>query len=140
MANSRRPPAFLLYIKDWVAATQHLEPDERGAYLSLLCAAWEGHPERNREMPEASIDLPDDDKVLQRITGIHARRWSRVGPRLRRLFDEVKIGRARFLRNRRLLLEYHAAIKRSEAGRKANAKRRAIEVRSSAPRPAETAP
>ncbi len=73
---SGRPNSFMkMYWGDYFADTRHLSTLQHGAYLLLIAYYWSsGKP------------LPDDDKILQRITGLHGNSWKAVRKILGKFF------------------------------------------------------
>lgn len=105
-------PYFPLYVKDWLTgqSTTLMSPEEKGAFLDLLCHAWLADP---------PCTLPADDKALAKLSGLGSR-WKKVGPALRGQF-EVVAGR---LRNGKQWDIWQDMMthreKRANAGRKGN--------------------
>lgn len=95
------------YVKDWMAAVQPLNAEERGAYASLLASMWDNHGK-----------LPLDPRDLANTCGLTLKRWPRVWARIERFFQVVDDGRA--ITQKRLAdeLEKARAVrqKRVEAG------------------------
>jgi uncharacterized protein YdaU (DUF1376 family) len=64
-------PHMPVFVKDWIAATQHWTDAERGAYFSLLCHQWVNNM------------VPTDETQLARIMGTPEKefenRWATVG-------------------------------------------------------------
>lgn len=60
-------PVLPLWADAYLADTKHLTPLEHGVYLLLLMCAWR-HPD---------CSLPDDDKLLARMVGLHKGTWRR---------------------------------------------------------------
>ena len=73
---SGRPNSFMkMYWGDYFADTRHLSTLEHGAYLLLIAYYW-----------NSGKSLPDDDKILQRITGLHGNSWKAVRKILGKFF------------------------------------------------------
>ena len=73
---SGRPNSFMkMYWSDYFMDTRHLNTLQHGAYLLLIAYYW------NSGKP-----LPDDDKILQRITGLHGNSWKSVRKILDKFF------------------------------------------------------
>lgn len=55
-----KPPAFQLYVKDWLSSPKInlMTPAQEGAYIRLLCYAWE----------DQDCSLPDDDTALAQLS------------------------------------------------------------------------
>ena len=77
--ESTRKPAFYLYAKDWLTgeATRAMCAAEKGAFIDLLCWAWEG-------TPPCSLSSVEDE--LKMLSGLDAKQWRRYGAKLRALF------------------------------------------------------
>lgn len=93
-------PSFQFYVKDFVAGTSMMSLDELGAYIRLLCLAWDQEP---------CGTLPDDEEKIRRMASADKEQWStiraavmekfpaseqfdgrRINKRLREQFDEVE--------------------------------------------------
>lgn len=71
-ARGKRP--MPLWVDAFHRDTQHLEPDEVGAYMLILMAMW----------TRPSCDLPDDDRRMAKVCRVSTRLWrSRIGPVIR---------------------------------------------------------
>jgi uncharacterized protein YdaU (DUF1376 family) len=105
-------PVLPLYTDAFVADTQHLNPAEIGAYLLLLMAAW--------RTPTCS--LPNDDKMLQRITRMDGRVWKKSKSVLM-AFWESKDGISYI--QKRLRIEHEKALQ-NKAAKQSNSKQRKI--------------
>jgi uncharacterized protein YdaU (DUF1376 family) len=57
MSDKRKPPAFLLYVDDFISGTCEMTTEERGAYIVLLCYQW------------SRGSIPPDPAKLARIAG-----------------------------------------------------------------------
>jgi uncharacterized protein YdaU (DUF1376 family) len=55
-----KPPAFPFYVKDWLSSPKInlMTPAQEGAYIRLLCYAWE----------DQDCSLPDDDEALAQLS------------------------------------------------------------------------
>lgn len=73
MTKHDRPPAFLLYVDDFVSdgIVEAMTTEEVGAYFLLLCKAW-------REEPAGTI--PNNDRVLARWTRLTPDQWAECKP------------------------------------------------------------
>lgn len=69
MAN--KSPAFQFYPRDFVFDTQSWTAEEVGAYMLILCSAW------NSDRPG---HLPNDPRQLARHGRLSAKQWSRCAP------------------------------------------------------------
>lgn len=78
-----------LFIGDYLKSTQRLTTEQHGAYLLLTLDYWVNGPP------------PNDDEVLQQITGLDRARWRKHAPVLKRFF-RVEHG---YLRSDRLDVE-----------------------------------
>lgn len=87
-------PAFPFYPNDWLSSTQIalMTPAEEGAYIRLLCIAWN----------EPDCGLPDDEEQLARLSRLGAD-WNKVSYN-RVIACFVKRGER--LYNERLLIEW----------------------------------
>lgn len=105
-------PYLPLWTDAYLADTTHLTTIEHGAYLLLLMAAW-----------RAGGYLPDDDRLLRRVTRLGPKQWDRMRP-VMETFWRVENGQ---WSNGRLLDELTAVRQRlqslSDTGR-ANALKR----------------
>lgn len=52
-----KPPAFQLYVNDFLSGTSHMSNEEVGCYIRLLCHSWDRD------------GLPDDEAILDRLAG-----------------------------------------------------------------------
>lgn len=75
-------PALPLWTDAYLGDTTHLTTMEHGAYLLLLMTAWRS----------ASVELPDDDKLLARYARCNAGQWKRLRPILAPFF-RIKNGK-----------------------------------------------
>lgn len=75
-----RPPSFQFYPADFVSdpAVMAMTLEARGAYITLLCAAW--------NQPETGT-LPDDDEWLSRTSGANGR-WPAIRDQVRAAFRQ----------------------------------------------------
>jgi len=102
MKTTGRPPAFQFYADDWLGSTKIalMTPAEEGAYVRLLCHAWND--------PDCSI--PDDDEALEVLSRLGEGWQNGSGLKLRMCFTPHprKLGR---LCNARLLAEFKSLQK-----------------------------
>jgi uncharacterized protein YdaU (DUF1376 family) len=70
-------PWFKFYVARWIVDTLRLSPAQRGAYIDLLCHAWEARPPGT---------LPDDDAELAILSRLN-RQWKRLGGPVRSMFE-----------------------------------------------------
>lgn len=62
-------PAYMkMYWSDYLTDTRRLTPEEHGCYLLLIATMWS----------EADHSLPNDPKILCRVTGANPRRWAKI--------------------------------------------------------------
>jgi uncharacterized protein YdaU (DUF1376 family) len=107
-----KPPFFPFYVKDFVAddLVQAMTTEQVGAYVLLLCAAWQGRPPGS---------IPNDDRVLARLARMEPIRWEESKAAVLEPFTMESDGR---LHQKRLEAEYVKYIgiskKRSESGRR----------------------
>ena len=112
---SDRRPSFQFYPGDWLSSpdVSVFSAAERGAYIQLLCFAWQA--------PDCG--LPDDDKELAQLSKLGEDWAGESGKRVRSKF-RAEGGR---LYNERLLEERHKQdehrAKQSESGRRGAEKR-----------------
>ncbi|UYZ60156.1 YdaU family protein [Hymenobacter latericus] len=113
-----KAPAFQFYPADFLASpdVQIMETYEVGAYMLLLCAAWQS---------ERPGYLANDEGRLRRLARLTAEQWKESSAILLRKFPVVEGGEYRA--NRRMLheLEKQQSFResRAEAGRASAAKR-----------------
>jgi uncharacterized protein YdaU (DUF1376 family) len=69
-------PYMQFYQSDFIGDTLHLNTEQLGAYMLLLMAMW-----------NAGGQLPNDDKLLARITRVSAKRWHLVGSEVMEFFQ-----------------------------------------------------
>jgi uncharacterized protein YdaU (DUF1376 family) len=94
------------YIGDYLRDTMHLSTEEHGAYLLLLLAQWTGGP------------LPDNDRLLRRITRCDEANWVTVKATLREFFV-IADGHWTQLRLERERIHAQNRKRRASAGAKA---------------------
>lgn len=104
-------PVLPLWVQDYIAGTYFLSTEQHGAHLLMLINAW--------LQPDGR--LPNDDKVLAKMTCCTRRRWEKLKPAVMPYWTEVD-GR---LASRRLDREradvIHKKAQKREAGRKGQA-------------------
>lgn len=81
---------------DYLADTEDLELEEQGAYMRLLCKMWK----RNGR-------IPNDDKEIARMLGVHTNKWTKIKPFLMPFFQEHSPG---YLTQKRLQKEYRQSV------------------------------
>lgn len=86
-------PAMPLFTDAYLADTRHLTTEEHGAYLLLLMEAWR----------RPKCDLPDDDRLLSRLTGLPIDRWQEIKPIVMAFWK--RDGRSATFRQKRLSAE-----------------------------------
>lgn len=65
---SESAPAFQLYVRDWLISTASMTDEQSGAYMRLLCHAWDAE------------GLPADEATIQAIGRWTDEQWSRIWP------------------------------------------------------------
>jgi uncharacterized protein YdaU (DUF1376 family) len=118
---SKLRPWLPLYVADYLADTKHLNTEQHGAYLLLLMAMWRSE----------DATLPNEPKLLARISGIRLCRWHLVAPDVMSLMT-IERGR---VTQKRLRQEFQHCISISTT--KAAAGRKGAERRYSASRVTE---
>lgn len=101
-------PSMPLFPDAFIADTQHLSLEERGAYMHILMVTW-----RNNGRA-----LPDDPKRMARTLGVTAPRWDKLRPVLAEFFD-LSDGT---WRQKRLEKEWEFVQKRKGASQRNGAK------------------
>lgn len=91
-----KPPAFQLYVRDWLAGTRDLTLKGRGAYIDLLAFAWDAD------------GLPDDPKELRRRVGATHGEWRQIWPVLETKFPVSPDGRRRNQKQEKVRAEMRA--------------------------------
>lgn len=62
-------PSFQLYVKDFLSSTAGMSCAEVGAYIRLLCSAWDSTPEAT---------IPADSEKVRRIAGADPEEWEQI--------------------------------------------------------------
>jgi len=103
-----------LYVKDWLGDNNilALTLEEQGAYLRLLCCAWQGDGL-----------LPADLKEIQRLLSVSSHKFEKIWKKISKFFEPVQEKNSKiFLKNKRLFFEleksYEISGTRSKAGSK----------------------
>jgi len=96
------------YPADWLLGTMSMSAEARGAYIDLLCHAWD------------QGTIPADDTKLHRLARVDAETWARVRNEVLAKFVETRDGR---LRHRRVDAELRRAKQRSKIA-SSNARKR----------------
>lgn len=96
-------PALTLWTDAYLSDTRHLSTVEHGAYLLLLMEAWR----------RPHCDLPDDDAILARMSGLSPKEWAKVRPVIMEFW--TRDGRRKTWSQNRLVKERDAARKRSKS-------------------------
>lgn len=105
---------FPMLPADWLSgvATMQMTPEQRGAFIDLLCVSWMA-----KDVP---CSLPNDDKVLASLSRL-GRRWKTVGGTVKSQFKPVP-GHPDHIRNGKLWKVYLQSVERHqkhvEAGRR----------------------
>ena len=115
MMARNKPPAFQFYPDAWLSSADIslMTPAEEGGFIRLLCHAW----------LEPDCGLPDDDKILAKLSRLN-RTWNRVsGHKLRAKFrsENGRLYNDRLLEERRKQLKWKE--KSSTGGKKSAAAR-----------------
>ena len=86
MSDTTKPdlPFIKLYTGDYRRLTIALPPAEKGAFMDLVLCFW-----------DTGKAIPDDDKLLARITGCGVREWQGMKPSLIEACFEVRDGKWR---------------------------------------------
>lgn len=102
-------PYFKFYPSDWLSdsSVQFMSLEEEGAYIRLLCYAWnEGD----------NCGLPDDDKFISRLLKVSTRKWGKLKEILflgnHAVFEKKSDG---LMHNKRLDEEWSKFKKRRES-------------------------
>jgi uncharacterized protein YdaU (DUF1376 family) len=74
-------PVLPLYVRDHITATRHMSLAERGAYMDLLCIAWDSNEPLSKE-PER----------LARLLGCSPKEFAKIWPAIRRKLTETPEG------------------------------------------------
>ena len=100
-----KPPAFQLYVRDWLSSTLGMARELKGLYVDLLCWSWDNGP------------LPDDAQWRQRVIGGSPRTAARLWTALRSRWRLTAHGwiNPRLERQRRALATY--TVRASKAAR-----------------------
>lgn len=104
-------PSLNLWTDAYLSDTRHLSTLEHGAYLLLIMEAWR----------RPHCDLPDDDRMLARLAGVHPDEWEEMRPIIMAFW--TLDGRSKTWKQKRLTKERDAAKKRSKSQADKAAKR-----------------
>jgi uncharacterized protein YdaU (DUF1376 family) len=104
-------PAIPLWTDAYLADTRHLSTEEHGAYLLLMMEAWR----------RPGCNLPDEDALLARLSGLSVARWAEVKPVVMAFWK--RDGRSKTWSQKRLSLEKGYVSKQSQLQRDRAAKR-----------------
>jgi uncharacterized protein YdaU (DUF1376 family) len=117
MAKSKNPTSFLINAKEFSCRgdIESMSTEELGAYLLLMCKAW-------NERPPASV--PDDDAILAKWARLTQAQWAQCRASVLSHFKKRQDGR---LYDERLEREFQAL--RESQRRKSDAGRRAVNAR-----------
>lgn len=89
-----KPPAFQLYAKDILAhAAREMTLDAFGAYVILLCFAWDSDP---------IASLPNSPHALRRIVGAGEQEWKLIWAQIEKKFQPFPSKEDELLYNKRL--------------------------------------
>ncbi len=104
-------PYLPLWTDAYLADTRHLSTVEHGAYLLLLMEAWR----------RPTCALPDDDRMLARLTGLSEAEWSAIKPAVMDFW--TLDGRSKTWVQKRLQLERAKSADRRQVARDKAARR-----------------
>lgn len=104
-------PHLPLFTDAYLADTRHLTTEEHGAYLLLMMEAWR-RPDCN---------LPDDDMMLARLSGLSLDRWEEIKPVVMAFWK--RDGRRKVWTQKRLLKERGYVSEKSKSQRDKATKR-----------------
>lgn len=104
-------PALTLWTDAYLSDTRHLSTVEHGAYLLLLMEAWR----------RPHCDLPDDDMILARLSGLSGKEWGKIKPIIMAFW--TRDGRSKTWKQKRLVKERDAARVRSKSASDNSSKR-----------------
>lgn len=96
-------PALTLWTDAYLSDTRLLTTIEHGAYLLLLMEAWR----------RPNCDLPDDDRMLARMTGLQADEWAEIKSTVMAFWNYD--GRSKSWKQKRLTKERDSARIRSKS-------------------------
>src|SRR5690348_14855054 len=104
-----KSPAFQFYPDAWLSSTSVslMTPAEEGAYIRLLCHAWQSE----------DCGLPDDDEALAELSRLRGS-WAKSSKRIRSKFESVggRLFNNRLIEERQKQLEWRG--KSSQGGKK----------------------
>ena len=95
-----KPHYFRFFTGDYRRDTPHLTTEEHGAYLLIIMAMF-----------DAGGDLPNDEVLLQRASGVAVARWSRVWKTLQPFFSTLVEGGVNKITQLRIKSEYQLSAK-----------------------------
>lgn len=80
--SKEKAPAFQFYPGDWLSSTKItlMTPAEEGAYIRLLCHAWQ----------DPKCSLPDDDELLAFLSRLGPEWYNGAGERVKKCFKRTK--------------------------------------------------
>ena len=114
---------FPFFAKDWLSspARMAMTPEQRGAYIDLLCVAWGNG--------DVQPSLVDDEHMLSALSGL-GKRWTKLGPMIRAQFTADGTG---LLYNHKLTevwneqqTKHDKAVERGKSGGRTRADNRKI--------------
>lgn len=109
--SKQRPPAFQLYAKEFIMGTTAMNNAATGAYIRLLCHAWDGNP---------ICTIPADDYSLFKLSGCDTKEdWAQVKVQVLAKFEERTVEGKKVLVNKRLMEYFKELADFSEAKSKA---------------------
>jgi uncharacterized protein YdaU (DUF1376 family) len=113
-----RPPAFQLYVKDWLTSKKRaaMGLDQQAAYMNLLCHCWDTD----------DCSLPDDPAILASLSELREH-WNTRSTLVQQAFEQHP-NKPGFITNMRLYAEHQKyrqiQKERRRAGRQSGASRR----------------
>jgi uncharacterized protein YdaU (DUF1376 family) len=109
--SKQRPPAFQLYARDFLTGTTAMSNIATGAYIRLLCHAWDGNP---------ICTIPADDYSLFKLSGCDStEEWNVVKAQVLAKFKEREVEGRKVLVNERLMAYFKELAEYSESKSKA---------------------
>lgn len=91
-----KPRYMQLFCDEYLEDTEGLELEEQGAYMRLMCKMW-----------KRDGRIPNDDREIARMLGVHTNKWTKIKPYLMPFFLEHSPG---FLTQKRLRRDYKRVV------------------------------
>jgi uncharacterized protein YdaU (DUF1376 family) len=123
---SNKSPAFRFYPRDYLADpnVECMSLEEQGAYIRLLCHAWDPPPDADGHKPAVGC-LPNDPVLLATLSRLGRDGWAMAAPQIMRAWRVSNDGR--YIVQKRMMEEWRKqqdyGKSKSEAGKKGAAKR-----------------